>query len=767
MLVARPYQFRFLTGIVDVLRSRAAGLVLALATGSGKSVVVLAAAALAHRERLFTRCLVVVPSVDLLNQFASYDGATLQLPHPLLDGTTEVALPRVQVLPAGNRGKALADWFDATRDRHDEPAVGVVTMDTLRLCYQTRLIHNYTDFTGTLLVLDEGHHVYGGDLLGANSTMIHGFRALGAKTIQATATPIRHDGRPTSLVGPDGIPDPIFERSMLEHLLEGYTPALHARCLEVGGTALPDQDGMLRPGSEQDGIAILVSSWEQDDKPLALVRDQCADTMTNQRTRELIRDAFDQVGGNCLVLTNCMDDAERARWESLKVALRERRSYQEIREIANVVVVHQMANEGVDLPAFSNLFFWGVPRSMPVVQQMTGRVMRQRVDSNGTPLYAGYPARWLTNSKITFCTTNVSAGSSEEAELVCQVFGWCASLVVGSFLSLILRHGVALQFLTSSGSGSPDSQRTAEVTRSLEQTIPYILQANCVVDQICRDPLNDITPARRVALLTEVALQLMGRDQSCEVPEDDRREVAQLAARAHLAKESGQLAQVPDGPPIDARTRQIVAETQQEFAAEALSEHGYTLQAEVGRVFNDMAARTGLRANVQEVLGKVQAFRALHGRLPGSLGRPLTQEPVPGESFSFDRYAHHPWRQVILEQISQTDRMDQARQARLRWGSDLARRPPSIQSFQASPSNRDNPLVLYGLEALWVPVGPWLAEWTWSDWSALGAWAGAGCRLYRDNARACQHIERVLSVEGPVGLLRRVRTGCIMNQEAG
>ena len=733
------------------------GVLFELCVGSGKSLIdLMLTAALFSAERI-TRAILLVPLLDIRDQFSKYDSLTVT---PWGDsfpwgGDSLLTLPKIRPIQgSADFGRAL----DLSRVS-TTPEVLVLSYSTMR-CYKDRFLALFDDLSTTIVTIDEGHHVYDlPDDCAENakrneiSEVVYALRRRGAKTIQMSATPSRYDGHTVHLLDADGVEDPVITRSLLTHIAEGFAPPLLSEFIRVEGQGTSDTETVAMP-AEEHGYIQVIASYLREGFPFLYCRLKCVTEIANRRVRERLRDSFLEVGANPLILVAGNEYPEdKARWKRL-CALFSRDvppTYEEIRAIADVIICHHMLDEGVDIPAFSHTYFWGIPRSMGTIMQVSGRAMRRRYDLGTTdPVYPGYPAAWRCTSKAVFCISALEK-TEKESELMHQLGGQLFSTALAGLLRVVLE---CLSFVQRAKGEKPSPKGSPEpFIEHLDLLKVYLARACAWYEQAYRSPLSDISPTAEAHILSALALDMALQDE-CDLPKDTLKKTLDLACAMYVSQKYGKTAPLRDvltEDVLDPGTRAAIDRALPDFVAQAQALPQWILSGELKEHFSTLGRVTGATATREEAVAKAVDFKERHGRYPGSFGRALSVEPVPGEVFCFDRLNRHQWRSHLVDMLTPVDqRARLISEARIEWGRFAKVDGPQrdrgrFTELRRHPDIQALPLFVYFLEVLWIPsVYTWTDRLSVRDLALLGIWSAKtdGAVFFDENEASLELICR-------------------------
>jgi len=732
-----------------------------MCVGSGKTLTAVSIIAQLFLESIIDRCLIIVPSLEIKGQFSRYSEASCINP----DGAFR--FPRIIEI---DDGYTLRGRFDLTRS-HSEPLILVTTYNCWRNNFEALAQTFHGNWNRTLLVIDEGHHVYDpkdSEGIGLTAQTILRVRSMGAKTLQMTATAARYDGRNPHLRDLDGVLDPKIERSLLQHIYEGYAPFLTSDFLRIRGhSSSESQDAFGVPMNESEGfLTVLEDMIKKASNPLAIFRIQCQREEQNRRVRERFRNLCLEHGRNPLIWIHesQMDPRDESRMARLRELCHNGASYEEIREVADTLIVHQKLNEGVDLPPFSNMYLWGVPYSMPLIEQLIGRIMRLRAQfETSTPIYPGYPLEWLHTGRIVFCST-VLDGDPTQDKLMHQLGGWLFSLELGTLLRRIARLDDRLFRPNGANGVAPSRHR---IITNIEALSRYLNEAQGWFANLKHSPLSNFTPINRAKILTEYALisalnsnlpSILG------VTEMELSADLDLMARQLVSEMTRNLAPVNDilEPDLDPDTQPIVDQFRHEFNERSRADHTiprWIIQGELQEHYARLGHATGVTVGLEQAVQKAREFHLEHGRWPGSFGRPLTQERVPGEAYPFSNY-YQDWRRELAK-MSPEERTALIREGRLNWIRFAGEQGihGTNREMQMNQEIQKHPLFVYYPEVLWVPPYPWTESLTSLELRGLGEWSIKASRAVRfdQNLQVLHQVESFLETGTVQELKNRIR----------
>lgn len=773
MFTAYEYQEKCTSDTIRLLQG-GPGVLLELCVGSGKTLVAMMVVSQLH----FNRVVVLTPLRDIRRQFEKWSLDSVNLP----SGST-VSIPKIRVVTTR---KELVRYFDDTRDPSEPQGVVVVTYNIWREAFKRSLSGEFEGNWGsTLVIIDEGHHAYTQEearKLGVLSWSINEARAKGAKTMQLTATAARYGGESVQLKDASGNPDPRLTRGLLEHINKRYAPYLQSRVIKVSTTkGISDKTrsgSILMPAKEFEapGFQEIIRDFEANGRPLSIIRIRCQDWRSNRRILSELKKAFRERYGNEVVVATHTDTHEFERWDELVEAMNPKegkpKSYDEIRKIANVIIVHQKVNEGVDLPAFSNLYLWGIPYSMPLLIQLIGRIMRLRVDFHDrSQKFPGYPERWQDVSRVVFCTSAMGdVVGDNEARLMHQLGAWLHSLELGTLLSRLARIDDGLRGKRPRKK-KPDPQEESPLTN--DEVCTYAGDSDVWFNEFCSDPLNSISNYIQAKLRVMWALSQATEehpDLHSELLEQQLKE----AIRLSVALKTGDLSVVSgikDEENLDRATQELIDTYLQRFIESVGYREGnsftqWVLHGSLHSHYTNLGKDTGVLASEREAFEGAMEFMRAEGRCPG-FESSLRRDLVPGKKFGFDRYSKHNWKCALVRNFLASTTLARAiGDARRYWGMFEGVASPQQQrvtyaKFRVDPRFKANPLVTYYPGVLWIPpTFDWVDLINFEDLAKIGSWTMRTTRAthYGSNQGSLNLVDAYIRANGVNAITSLVRS---------
>ena len=759
----RAYQEPIVQWSVDHLLHNV-GILLEMCVGSGKTLVALMVAKRLVDAGVIDRVLVITPMVSIRKQWVEYNEAIVTtstygielLPVVETDKSAEFVLEYKGEGPLATP-KVVAGTFDLFRNSFDR-----ITNDGL--------INNL--LPRTLIIVDEGHHIFedktplvspsqeatdGRPKPKSTSDCIRKARSAGAKVIQLTGTPSRYDGKSVIFAT-----DEKRVWSFIDQMLVGYAPSLRSIILKVCDRGVSDSQTFQVPSTEDEDIAIesLISDLKSHPTALSGIRVRCTKGHSHRITVRKMKAAIQASGLKVLVcvtpnsgnlypeitsedqqdwVEDQQDWAEdQKEFEKLKSRMKDeenRPSYAELKSLADVVIFLRKADEGLDIPAFNTMYLWGIPHSLATIIQVIGRILRWRKDGN-SPLFAGYPDEHLCDSRVVICVTRSHLDSADEAMFMHQVGGWLTSIEIGSLLGKVVAK---VGSLPSSANGSNPSVRDAfsGIAEHLPEAQKFLSLAEAEFESAFLDPLGVMQQNFKNKVLTQLAKDHARNDPECKIPEDLLEKAIRTSlafSRKHSTEEGVEeiAEEISEDPTIQKIVRRLIPE----FIAEALegreeSFSEWVFNGERQNHYLNLGIRTGVTLGLDQKIEKAEAFHKSNNRWPGSNGIPLTREAVPGEDYFFSNLTQNKsWQEAVTlkalegNELGEGSRHEILKKAWKKWqaqkGINFSDLPTSLCSMLGVDSL--HPLLVYYLEAIWVPVAfTWTQQLSVSDLATLGS----------------------------------------------
>lgn len=346
-----PYQ----ANIIGAWRRSDEDTLISAPVGSGKSLMIVA------RLRLdlggqFARAVIAAPQRQIEDGFADVQPAVVHWPSGAV-AQRPVTIEKNFVMPAREAGRSRGEVRRYLRN----PDPGYVQATTHSALSQLTADDLPADLSGSLLVLDEGHHAPEEGL--RLSDFVRLWRARGGRLALATATPFRADGLTVHV---DGMRQVRY--SQAEHMATGMCPRrLESQIVCLSSTE--DEAGSL---SVDDVAAAFVERWLADGRPKTIVR-----LPPRGGTRGLVAaalDAFRRAGARCADASGVSSLKQKAFVELL--AAERARSFAESK--VDVIVGVQRVVEGTDWRHCSALYALDIPTSLAMTIQLAGRTLRAK-----------------------------------------------------------------------------------------------------------------------------------------------------------------------------------------------------------------------------------------------------------------------------------------------------------------------------------------------------------------------------------------------------
>jgi hypothetical protein len=739
----------------------ARGLVLDYAVGSGKSLICLIVSAILLASNQVRKTIHAVPGNDIKLNFVEHSG-DLILPAQgasLVGTVPSIIIPETR---SGDTGRELMDFIQ-------DPCPGaiVITYQMLRLHYEEIVAAFGGDLSGLFLTLDEGHRI--GSTRTAQEILettrvVMDARARGTRTMQLSGTAYRGDGLDIVLTDDAGNLDPVIQRTLFQHNSEGYTPNLEAQVLplQVGGYDVGDQVAIPLPEYAEVTAQGVLEHMRADGFPISFVRVKaCRNSADNQAMLEVIRSTLeDGSNGAIRAITHAQSSSavENAIYDRFVTAVKRKAPYDEIRSIANVVVVLQMFDEGVDIGAISHSYIWGIPESMGTVQQIIGRILRPRIDHDTRrPLYAGYPPSWLNQSKVVLVTSALDDSARRDLFMF-RIAAWFYSYALGSFLR---RNNNLVEWVRTVPTQDP--ARDAEMARRSALTVwAAELACRAVVFLAANPPANGDDPVE------PLVNQALG-NPDVQIPEGS----SETEARSVLRRAIGRLIRitqprihVPDQEEYNDLEEQAILEATAQFVdiAQGQSVLDYVFRVRAQDPCCNLHRDVCLETSLDQALRFAAEFQAAEDRLPGSRGRPLNGERVPSRMNYFDRLSGVAWRETLVTQtLATTPRRDQVQQQRRAWSRSGINHRQTHTDYTHSVAVRNDPLVVYFPSVLWVYPYEWTDALTLGDLATLGSWMAMAtkARVLSAVDAVNQQTNQFVQANSTDALVEHIRAGTL------
>ena len=371
--------------------------------GSGKTVINLIVAMRLMQNGYIDRHLFLAPSLAIVKQTRMYSGR---------------AIEAIGNLPKfWDRDDRLTDFLrDAEGHAYGTLDAAPFYATTYNAFRNSDAAKDWSRKLGDrlLITIDEGFHAPDGSDKDA---------PLIAQAVEGLRRVLRLGG--TGRSDRQRIPGRLVSRSLAEHMLGGFTPhPLEAECLSVVGEETEDEEFFGIPKNYRAALGRVIEHHKKDGCPKALLRIKAggrratqadenlthstqADTEREEEnlTRSICLAAREMLAARGLSYVDATDNSGNPDGGAKTLAeyLNKEVNHVLYDELEDFVILVRRGDEGVDFVSRSHIYIFGVPRSLELLEQIIGRVLRLCYDYDSKePLFKGYPERWLTSAKVIF-----------------------------------------------------------------------------------------------------------------------------------------------------------------------------------------------------------------------------------------------------------------------------------------------------------------------------------------------------------------------------
>lgn len=773
----RPYQQDIVHEVVEHLRSNSGGL-FELCVGSGKTLMAKMVATRLFQESLIDLAIVIAPQTNIRDQFNEDEDEDETCVTPSEEtfpwGGNSLELIQVEMI---DKGSMLLRRVHESQDpsRSQPPKLLATTYNLWRDQFKrigAPSLRRVVNWSRVLIIIDEGHHVFvkcgapegecsdpldsvGINLLGeteaeekdlkTTSGSVGEAKRQGAKTLSLTATPSRYDNR-NCVLEYRGVPDRKFTRGYLRHMVEGYAPCLQSKVLVVCPHGETDATTQSSPAldSDQESFQELIQDFQKAGCPLTIIRIRCSTgrneegELKHRATAHAMTQAFRDAGVDSVFLYHeGISKEDEKKWENIKkLAVEAKNSsgtprveYEELRSECNVLIVFNRANEGLDLVGYSHIYFWGVPRSMPVIIQVIGRGLRERIKR-----VASYPVTWGNLSMATFCVGGDCLQNAEEAKFMHQIGAWLYGLELGSLLSQLVR--------VIDGMENQGFKRTRDRAIAIVESDEYaiasdlLLRAEALWDELDFD--NPLNLQDKTDVLFNLTLGITQEESIEMTPE--LKSIIRLLSDDKPGRAVRDLLQEAEGTENSPEIELVIQRFRQEFITQAQI-HGaenprWLIQGDLTEHYTRLGWAAGKITSLDVAVSKAKLFKEENQRWPTAYGRAATEDKVPGEYFYFDSYNGQGWKEVIVQEYLQENptalKEDLSGiEAHLRNRKCPFNRLPSFMGYDFVPSRlKESPVIALFPYCLWIPTRlNWydkLSGLSITELNLLGGYIGQG-----------------------------------------
>ena len=353
--IYRPYQ----VNIHSFLKNTTGSLGVEAPTGCGKTTQIVGYVGFAKKKKLWEKILIATTQQQIEESIIHRDFEIVKI------GREVVQVPNDLIATA--RGRSHGTRNEVAGFLTGLKLAMACTHATLAGLDKGKLPKN---LKGHLLIVDEGHHLPADGLSKFEKIWIEH----GGTVFIFTATGYRSDGRK---VGSEDTK--WFIRSMAQHMEEGYAPKnLKYNVIAIKGKKKVSHGqftGMRSPPKTfVDDIAqTAVNEWKRLGKPKTIVQIPPVSGGSATIVKKIIR-AFQKENQRVVDATGT-DLKKKSNF--LSFIRRESKIHWKDSE-ADIVVGCQRVVEGTDWPACESIIRVGIPGSVTMIVQLTGRAMRKK-----------------------------------------------------------------------------------------------------------------------------------------------------------------------------------------------------------------------------------------------------------------------------------------------------------------------------------------------------------------------------------------------------
>jgi superfamily II DNA or RNA helicase len=406
----REYQSPQVNKLIRQLQNANEGALIS-AVGTGKTIVTAVVGDELIKRGIVKKVIVSAPFNTIVKEFPELRGKKI------LSGTANNAQYLIGNIEQSPNIKTLIDVITGNSSEFVSTSHHAMANHRVRTA-----VNQSDDLSDLLLVIDEAHHCFTSDdededkdgtLLGEIAEKI---KQKGGKILYVTATPYRTVGNQTNLIFDPLKCNPVI-RTIGEQMRDGYAPSLNTEYIHVrdvklinGGIAGIFGDLLTTRISDPQLKTLLpriVKQWKTEKYPktILLVPAGNADHTAQEVKKYLEEITFPsdvaKIRGrkHPSVLISVGDSGQVIEVNGKEMSEIE---YDKANggHIYDIVIGCRKFDEGTDVSSASHIFMVGLPSSVRLFHQRTGRVLRDKKNIDG---YAEWFAtQWVNTSKVVF-----------------------------------------------------------------------------------------------------------------------------------------------------------------------------------------------------------------------------------------------------------------------------------------------------------------------------------------------------------------------------
>jgi len=647
-IVLRRCQTKHTVQIVTALQEWLQCFGVLYGTGGGKTLLSLAVAAKAIQMGTIDRVLILAPSTAIVEHFLRFSERMVH-PHPAEDSFEPFSLG---VITGVVDGEDLTRRFSSLTTGDARPRIIVTThaMFAINSAEDSALMRHLSADRRTLVVVDEAQSCPWLESRLVEATTeeersqyvlgraITRLRTMGFAIGKLSGSPTRSDGLD---VFRDG--DLLVEQTLHQLMFAGLCPqVVRTEIVHVDGLSESDSDSYLVPIDPKKGAAEVDRIWAKYDRIPGCTRIKPRRQNENSDAIEALLEiprVIDTSGAEALIFDSALA------YEAL--AINDKTAIYEDYQTMFVGMVRIVT--GIDSPSRALGILYGIPRSLVVLLQFLGRILRLKTDSNGIPLIAGYPSEWLNRVQLVFLVGGLPSEADRKEEhlgVLFQAFTLTESLNYAAMFGQLFRR---FYDGMSPGPGpgprepkAPDPDdllglASEENTALLARAEIALIGLSGVLDDMHYMSSPPYKKLRLVKGWLRAKARIEAEAEGLDPDEVKAKVDAEVAVHlpvmgalltirvASKPENLGRSKKVLDGVMDKAIQEQLLA-LYEEFKEQAPeTEAGYVLEPTLLQYLSERAAFIGAQINkppappgsIEIILERIQAYRDLHdGRYP-------------------------------------------------------------------------------------------------------------------------------------------------------
>jgi len=411
-MTLRDYQLPQVNKIIRQLTNNQTS-ALVSAVGTGKTLVTSVVGDELMKRGIVSKIIVAAPFNTIVKEFPQFSG------NKILSGNKNNSQFMIGEISQSENIKKLVSIITGCSDAFVSTSHQAMANKTIR-----KAVNATDDLSDLLLIVDEAHHCFASDdeddneykdstLLGEIANMI---KDRGGKILYVTATPYRTFGNKTTLIFDPIECNPAI-RTIGEQMRDGYAPSMNTEYVHVKGFKLTNAGdagifGDLSNTKLYDPqlnilLPRVIKQWKKEKYPKTIFLIPAGNA---EHTAKEVKKQLESIN-----FPSNVAKTRGRKHPSVLIAVGQTNTVieyngKEMNEIEydkavggrayDIVIGCRKFDEGTDVSSASHIFMVGLPSSVRLFHQRTGRVLRDRKAITGYSEWFG--DQWVGKSKVVF-----------------------------------------------------------------------------------------------------------------------------------------------------------------------------------------------------------------------------------------------------------------------------------------------------------------------------------------------------------------------------